>query len=102
MRAGVDVREDDIAWDLLDRHGRCLTVSERHAVSISLATDEHQRAIHDILAAALREQDPPAPALLCRLVDLIRVYECGPDLQTLVGEALRAAEADAGAGGTEY
>jgi hypothetical protein len=84
--------EDDIAWDLLNQHGRCLTVGERHAVSINLAVGEYRAAIHDILTATVREQEVLAPALARRLAGLLRVYDCGPTLRAPVRQAIRLAE----------
>ncbi|BCI55908.1 hypothetical protein NIIDNTM18_51860 [Mycolicibacterium litorale] len=81
--------EDEVAWDLLADHRGCLTVAERHSVSINLAVGEYRSAIQEVLAAVVREGDVLAAESATNLRELIGAYEYGADLGTLFDSVSR-------------
>jgi hypothetical protein len=87
------VTDVEVAWDLLDSHRGCLTVAERHAVSIDLAIGEYQSAIYNLLTAVVRENGALTAESAHRVDELMKVYECGPEFRELLEAAVKLRDA---------
>ena len=71
--------ESDVAWDLVDSHRSCLTISELNTVFTRLGAGDYPSAIEAVLKAAARERLPMAPELTSRLSAWLDCYHGSPE-----------------------
>lgn len=85
-----DLREADLAWDLVDRHRSVLTIAELNAVFMRLGVGEYMPVIRDILKAVVRDSDSLSLDMVRRLDAWVHLYD-GHEHSDILRHLLRLA-----------
>ncbi len=88
------VREDDLAWNLVEQYRDLMTTEERTAVFVSLGVGDYPVVIRSVLDAVATQKKALSPGTVADVQAWIDCYDNGLDFGVLLSRIGRAATFD--------